>query len=71
MMKIIITIAAIISFCIAILMLLVIIGAGKCKTDREIRDELEEELRIVSSDEYKNRKGLLSWICQKLLQKIN
>lgn len=71
MIKIIITIALIISFSIAILMLLVIMGAGKCKTDKEIQDELEEQFEIVSSDEYKNRKGLLSWICQKLLQKIN
>lgn len=71
MIKIIITVAIIISFSIAILMLLVIIGAGKCKTDKEIQDELEEQFEIVSSDEYKNRKGLLSWICQKLLRKIN
>lgn len=64
MIKVIITVAVIISFSIAILMLLVIIGAGKCKSDKEIRDELEEESRIVSSDEYKNRKGLLGWIFQ-------
>lgn len=64
MIKIIITIAVIISFCIASLMLFVIIGAGKCKTDKEIQDELEEQYKIISSDEYKNRKGLLGWIFQ-------
>lgn len=64
MIKIIITVAVIISFSIAILMLLVIIGAGKCKSKQERIDEDIEQQRIVSSPEYKNRKGLLGWIFQ-------
>ena len=59
MVKIIIMIAVIISFCIAILMLLIIIGAGKCKTNQEKLDELEEQARIVSSTEYNERRGFL------------
>lgn len=59
MIKIIFTIAIIISFSIAILMLLVIIGADKCKTNQEKLDELEEQARIVSSQEYNERRGFL------------
>ena len=59
MFKIIISTAVIISFSIAILMLMVIIGAGKCKTNQEILDELEEQSRIVSSPEYNERRGFL------------
>ena len=55
MIKIIFTIAITISFSIAILMLLVIIGANKCKTNQEKLDELEEQARIVSSPEYNER----------------
>lgn len=59
MIKIIFTIAIIISFSIAILMLLVIIGADKCKTNQEKLDELEEQARIVCSPEYNERRGFL------------
>ena len=59
MIKIIFTIAIIISFSIAILMLLVIIGADKCKTNQEKLDELEEQARIVSSPEYNERREFL------------
>ena len=58
MIKIIFTIAIIISFSIAILMLLVIIGADKCKTNQEKLDELEEQARIVSSPEYNERSSM-------------
>lgn len=59
MIKIICTIVIIISFSITILMLLVIIGADKCKTNQEKLDELEEQARIVSSPEYNERRGFL------------
>lgn len=59
MIKIIITAAIIISFCIAILMLLVIIGAGKCKSEQERFDEDNEQREIVSSPEYNERRGFL------------
>lgn len=57
MFKIIITIAVIISFSIAILMFLVIIGASKCKSKQERFDEDMEQQRIVSSPEYNERRG--------------
>lgn len=44
---------------IGILMILIIIGADQCKSDQERFDEEMEQQKIVSSPEYKERRGFL------------
>ena len=49
-------------FIITILMILVIIGANKFKTNQEKTNELEEQAKIVSSLEYNERRKRLFFL---------